>query len=676
MGANIIQCKRTTKTRTLKSSEAHSRPRKMRLTKSSMSDYTTKTNPVNDKGELPQATKDYLNQGAPNGSRNEALFRHSAQLRDAGYNLAEVQSIAGARGKADGLETSEVENTIRSVFNGEQREPIATKQHGAFFSPQRNTSEIPRLKIKRFEYTPSAEPVEVPTSHLSMSDFLKVAFKPGEWICINTTAEKRDGKWSPSSSGTFAPLEWWLERIADPLKKDFFVRPQGAWIRLNPFKDDAGDGSDHEISDYRHLLIESDHLPKEQQWEIYKKSGLPITSVTDSGGSSLHAWVRVDATSHEQYKERAAMVYETLVPLGFDAGNKNPSRMSRLPGAVRDGVVQQLCATNIGAASFEEWEKTQVDDGLPETRDLSDILVAKIEEPKHVLKNFVRHGQVFTISGGSKTFKSWTLEELALCVSSGVNFLKWETYATNVFFVDTELEIFDLQKRTRLMAKAKNITLDRGEIEVLSLRGVITTIDILAESLIRRLNGKDVGLIIIDSLYSLIGNREENSNEDMREVFGILHRLAKETGSTVAVSMHHGKGDQSTKRALDRIIGGGASGRSLDVALDILQHGSEKGAYNFEPTLRTFEGDSKFVARRENNVWVVDSNIKPDSGKGGSDAELFSMLDLLRNELEGCAKPGEWQTLVESEMGIKKTAFNNRKAKLEQRGLIDVQNKG
>lgn len=45
---------------------------------------------------------------------------------------------------------------------------------------------------------------EIPSANLSMAEFLKTVFKPGETICITKTAELDEGKWviaeSPGAS--------------------------------------------------------------------------------------------------------------------------------------------------------------------------------------------------------------------------------------------------------------------------------------------------------------------------------------------------------------------------------------------------------------------------------------------------------------------------------------------
>lgn len=121
------------------------------------------------------------------------------------------------------------------------------------------------------------------------------------------------------------------------------------------------------------MLVEFDSKPKAEQWRIFKSCGLPIAGVIDSAGKSLHAWVRVDAKDGAEYKVRQERVYEYLADVMDDKGNKNPSRFSRLPGAMRGEQVQQLIAVNLGAASWNDWETENINDES-ESFDVIDLL--------------------------------------------------------------------------------------------------------------------------------------------------------------------------------------------------------------------------------------------------------------------------------------------------------------
>jgi len=108
----------------------------------------------------------------------------------------------------------------------------------------------------------------------------------------------------------------------------------GAWLRMNPL--DGLGVADANVRAFRFALLESDKLPLEIQLSLFARLPLPIAAVLGSGGRSLHAWVKVDAGDAVEYRGTVARMLELLAKFGIDGKNKNPSRLSRLPGARRE----------------------------------------------------------------------------------------------------------------------------------------------------------------------------------------------------------------------------------------------------------------------------------------------------------------------------------------------------
>jgi RecA-family ATPase len=77
-------------------------------------------------------------------------------------------------------------------------------------------------------------------------------------------------------------------------------------------------------------------LPVELQLALFARLPLPVAAVIGSGGRSVHAWVRVDARDADDYRATVAEMLGILARFGVDGKNKNPSRLSRLPGARRE----------------------------------------------------------------------------------------------------------------------------------------------------------------------------------------------------------------------------------------------------------------------------------------------------------------------------------------------------
>jgi hypothetical protein len=107
----------------------------------------------------------------------------------------------------------------------------------------------------------------------------------------------------------------------------------GAWIRMNPT--DGRGIADANVSVFRFALVEFDAMPLDLQLSLLTRLPLPINAIVTSGGKSLHAWIRVNARSADAYRETAGRMLGLLARFGVDTANKNPSRMTRLPGAQR-----------------------------------------------------------------------------------------------------------------------------------------------------------------------------------------------------------------------------------------------------------------------------------------------------------------------------------------------------
>jgi len=158
-------------------------------------------------------------------------------------------------------------------------------------------------------------------------------------VVTDFTLEQRDGehKANPKGAGKILLRDDWMRLIRE------HGTPQseaGAWIRPNPVKR-RGSGTDGAITDtdvtsHRFCLLESDALPVDLQLSLWAQLPLPIAAIIESGGRSVHAWVMVNCPNAHDYRATMDRIYMLLAQFGLCPCNKNPSRMSRLPGAQRE----------------------------------------------------------------------------------------------------------------------------------------------------------------------------------------------------------------------------------------------------------------------------------------------------------------------------------------------------
>lgn len=101
--------------------------------------------------------------------------------------------------------------------------------------------------------------------------------------------------------------------------------------------------ADANVVCYRNFLLELDSVPLEQQISLVT-SRLPVTAITFSGGKSYHFIFSLlePVTTEAEYRRVVRGLMEAVPEA--DKATKNPSRLSRLPGAVRPetGLLQDL----------------------------------------------------------------------------------------------------------------------------------------------------------------------------------------------------------------------------------------------------------------------------------------------------------------------------------------------
>ena len=92
------------------------------------------------------------------------------------------------------------------------------------------------------------------------------------------------------------------------------------------------------VSRFRFAVAEFDGMSRDDQLRFWWAVNLPVCALIDSGGKSLHAWIRIDGVkTAEQWTEfvEVRLFGRYLIPLGCDASCRNEARLFRLPGYLR-----------------------------------------------------------------------------------------------------------------------------------------------------------------------------------------------------------------------------------------------------------------------------------------------------------------------------------------------------
>ncbi len=410
--------------------------------------------------------------------------------------------------------------------------------------------------------------------------YLETLFLPDEKVgyVTNDVWQDADGRWVPSKGvfdRTAAELIASLKKHPDDLGATIgdWKKDVGAWIRFNPVD---GQGVKNEnITRFTYALVESDTLPIPEQDILFRKLELPIAALVHSGGKSLHAIVKVDAENYEEYRKRVEFLYDFLEKNGvsIDKQNRNPSRLSRMPGVTRNGNRQYLVATNIGRKSWVDWMDfvEGVTDELPDMVSLSQYKDNPPTLPEELIEGILRRGHKMLISGSSKAGKSFLLMELCIAIAEGKKWLGFPCRKGRVLYVNLEIDPASAINRFLKIYEAQGLPIRQSEnILIWNLRGHAVPLDQLVPKLIRRVRDLKLDAIVIDPIYKVITG-DENSASDMGAFCNQFDKICNETGCSTIYCHHHSKGSQGMKKAMDRASGSGVFARDPDAQLDMIE---------------------------------------------------------------------------------------------------------
>ena len=408
--------------------------------------------------------------------------------------------------------------------------------------------------------------------------YLETLFEPDENVGYVTESWEHDGKFLPSK-GCYDRTAGQLIKELYQCKGDIgsvlgdYNSEVGAWIRFNPL--DGKGVKNENVTEFRYALVESDTMDISAQKAIITELELPVAALVYSGKKSLHAIVKIDASTYEEYKKRVDYLYNVCNKNGLklDIQNRNPSRLSRMPGVMRNGKKQYLLDTNIGKENWNEWREwiESVNDDLPDPESMADVWDNLPELAPPLIDGVLRQGHKMLIAGPSKAGKSYALIELCCAIAEGKKWLEWNCTQGRVMYVNLELDRASCLHRFKDVYTALGITPNNlSNIDIWNLRGRSVPMDKLAPKLIRRASKKNYIAIIIDPIYKVITGHE-NSADQMAHFCNQFDKVCTELGCAVIYCHHHSKGAQGGKRSMDRASGSGVFARDPDALIDLVE---------------------------------------------------------------------------------------------------------
>jgi hypothetical protein len=278
--------------------------------------------------------------GPGSGHGNTWLFRAALRAKGADISAEEAQGdIQNAMPhKPHGEVTRAVRNAYRLTndftYNPVPRTPPRPKADtGPFWTAARRwIGDDPICHL--WERSP-IRPLDDPERDTVL--FLQTMYSPDDLVFIGGTFDYAVRGRTLRTAGE------WIDVLQSGHIPAMFICANPLTGEMAPTKDGKESRRcDAAIQYHRFAIVEFDGLPKQDQACFFLESGLPVAAIVDTGGKSLHGWIRVDCEDSTEWIRDVHRVFaDVLKPLGADPACRNAARLVRLPGAMRDNGKQQ-----------------------------------------------------------------------------------------------------------------------------------------------------------------------------------------------------------------------------------------------------------------------------------------------------------------------------------------------
>lgn len=485
--------------------------------------------------------------------------------------------------------------------------------------------------------------------------YLETLFEAGEYVGYLMQSREDDrGRFKPAGAGNYDLTADELIRRLNDCKGDIgsimgdYNPAAGAWIRFNPL--DGKGVKTENVTDFRYALIESDDMDIEEQNAMLRDMQIPIALLLFSGNKSIHAIVKINAHDYDEYKSRVEYLYKVCKKNGMsiDTQNRNPSRMTRMPGVFRGDNRQYIIDTHIGKKDWEEWRDyiESVNDDLPDMDNLASVWDNMPPLAPPLIEDILREGHKMLLAGPSKAGKSFLLIELAIAIAEGREWLGWKCSQGNVIYVNLELDSASCFHRFQdvynaLKWEAKNI----NNITIWNLRGLSQPLNHLAPKLIRRAQKKGCKAIIVDPIYKIITG-DENSASEMSQFCNQFDKICTELKCATIYCHHHSKGAQGQKNATDRAAGSGVFARDPDALLDMIELVQTEDFLKQKRNLATCSVIEKYLKSTPDIAWNWKDDISLDDWMNSKNLQSYCENNLTNEQYKSLHEQ------IESEMKI------------------------
>jgi len=207
--------------------------------------------------------------------------------------------------------------------------------------------------------------------------------------------------------------------------------------------------------------------------------------------------------------------------------------------------------------------ESRSDDSVLKIQDVADLVDLDIP-PRDILIDPILAKEEFSIlSGPMKLGKSLIVQQMAMCIATGRDFLDMPVTQGKVLMIQQEISLVGLKDRSIKMSSEFSKDDYRGKFFHLTDKGLKIKDENIPEWLSAAIEYIDPSLLIVDPLYT-IHDKDENVGPQMMPIMMCFQNVIKKYGIAVLLVHHHGKKTLTEKEGGELHRGSSVIGAASD----------------------------------------------------------------------------------------------------------------